>query len=79
VYRFAVQYIEELTLKHETEAKQYNAVADFLEFVKAQYVDLRNDYDGQLIQKLKTYLIKINKIKNIKKLDTTIKKVASLP
>jgi hypothetical protein len=77
IYYFCIQYIEELTLNHKFEAKQYNAVADFLNWIKASGYYTSNFYDKSLIQKLKNYLIEVNKVKNLKGLETTIRNFAS--
>ena len=76
-YYFCVQYIEELTLNYTTEPKQYNAVADFLNWINAVGYYKKPVYDAQLIGKLKKYLITVNKVKKLKGLDTTIRNIAS--
>ena len=77
IYHFCIQYIEKLTLNHKFEAKQYNAVADFLNWIKSSGYYKSNLYDKRLTQTLKNYLIEVNKVKKLKGLETTIRNFAS--
>ena len=77
IYHFCIQYIEKLTLNHKFEAKQYNAVADFLNWIKSSGDYKSNLYDKRLTQTLKNYLIEVNKVKKLKGLETTIRNFAS--
>ncbi len=76
IYYFCIQYIEELTLKNQLEAKQYNAVADFLNWIKSSGYHLAAHYNAPLTQKLKDYLVGVNTVKKLKGLDATINSVA---
>ena len=77
IYYFCIQYIEELTLEHPFEAKQYNAVSDFLTWIKSNNYYLATNYNAPLTQKLKDYLVAVNKVKKLKGLDATIHNIAS--
>jgi hypothetical protein len=79
IHYFSIQFIEELTLKFELETKQYNAVIAFFEFIISKKYASKPDYDSVLIKKLKKYLIDINKTKGLKKIDTLMPKIITLP
>ncbi len=76
-YFFCVQYIGELTLSYEFEPTQYNAVAEFLNWIMANNYPLAYPADKQLFTILRTYLIKINTEKELKGLAKTILNTAS--
>ncbi len=71
-YLLCAAYIEELTLKHPLESRQYNAVAEFLEWIKTKKFYLNPLCDKTLIQKLRIYLQEVNEKKKTKKLETVL-------
>jgi hypothetical protein len=78
IYTFMAEYcLDFVTYKYKFEAKNYNAVGDFLEWLFRQKDRLKH-YDKELIKKLIAYLEEINKIKGLKKLETTLKKARVL-
>jgi hypothetical protein len=72
IYLFCAAYIEQLTLKHPLEPKQYNAVAEFLAWIKSKKFYLNPLSDKMLLQKLRSYLQEVNQTEKIKKLETVL-------
>jgi hypothetical protein len=72
IYLFCAAYIEQLTLKHSLEPKQYNAVAEFLSWIKSKKFYLNPLSDKMLLQKLRSYLQEVNQTEKIKKLETVL-------
>jgi hypothetical protein len=78
IYTFMAEYcLDFVAYKYKFEAKNYNAVGDFLEWLFRQKDRLKY-YDKDLIKKLIAYLEEVNKIKDLKKLETTLKKARVL-
>jgi hypothetical protein len=77
IYFFCVQYIAELTLSYELEQQQYNAVAEFLNWILSNNYNLAYPADKQLFVILRNYLIRVNQTKQLKGLGKTILNTAT--
>jgi hypothetical protein len=76
IYTFFKEYLLVFTTDHKFESKNYNAVGDFLEWLFRRQKDIV--YDKDLVQQAIAYLEEVNKIKGLKKLETTLKKARVL-
>lgn len=76
IYTFFKEFWLVFTTDRKFESKNYNAVGDFLEWLYRRQKDMA--YDKDLVRQTIVYLEEVNKIKKLKKLETTLKKAKVL-